>query len=350
MDLLANAGMVIVIWYGGLLVIRQAVTIGELVAFTTYLGQLATPVRHLGLLIPAIAMASSAAERIFEIMDTDTEIEDRPDAQPLPAVQGEVTLENVSYAFIPGYPVLRDINFTARPGEVVALLGATGSGKSTITGLIPRFYDPDTGRVCIDGQDIRRLSLPALRRHIGIVLQETILFATTVRENIAYGRPEATEEEIVAAAKAAQAHKFITTQLPEGYDTHVGEKGTTLSGGQKQRLAIARALLTDPKILILDDATASVDTETERYIQQALQQLMIGRTTFVIAHRLSTVRRADQILLLHKGRIVARGTHKTLLQDSPRYREVYSQQLQPDPADLPAPELESAVSVRASGD
>ncbi len=355
MDLLANAGMVIVIWYGGVLVIRQAVTLGELVAFTTYLGQLATPVRHLGLLIPAIAMASSAAERIFEIIDTDTEIKDRPDARPLSAIRGEVALENVSYAFVPGYPVLRDISFSARPGEVVALLGATGSGKSTITGLIPRFYDPDAGRVCIDGQDIRQVSLATLRRQIGIVLQETILFAATVRENIAYGRPEASEKEIVAAAKAAQAHEFITTQLPEGYDTHVGEKGTTLSGGQKQRLAIARALLTNPRILILDDATASVDTETERYIQQALHQLMVGRTTFVIAHRLSTVRRADQILLLHKGCIVARGTHESLLRESSRYQEVYYQQLRPeinrtDPVKAGRTRREAAEKEPAPGD
>lgn len=327
MDLITNVGIVFVIWYGGLLVIRGGITLGELVAFTTYLGQLATPVRHLGLLIPAIAMASSAAGRIFEILDAPAEVEDAPDARPLPRIRGEVRFDNVSFAYDPRRPVLDDISFVAQPGQIVALLGATGSGKSTIIHLIPRFYDPTAGRITVDGHDIRQVTLHSLRSQIGMVLQETILFGVTVRENIAFGRPDASEEEIIAAAKAAQAHDFIMTQLADGYDTRVGEKGSNLSGGQKQRLAIARALLVQPRILILDDATASVDAETEREIQQALQGLMEGRTTFVVAHRLSTVRRADLILLLDDGRIIARGTHESLLEDSPAYAAIYHRQL-----------------------
>src|SRR5690606_36756613 len=237
-----------------LLVIRGGITLGELVAFTTYLGQLATPVSHLGLLIPAIAMASSAAGRIFEILDAPAEVEDAPDARPLPRIRGEVRFDNVSFAYDPRRPVLDDISFVAQPGQIVALLGATGSGKSTIIHLIPRFYDPTAGRITVDGHDIRQVTLHSLRSQIGMVLQETILFGVTVRENIAFGRPDASEEEIIAAAQAAQAHDFIMNQLADGYDTRVGEKGSNLSGGQKQRLAIARALLVQPRILILDDA------------------------------------------------------------------------------------------------
>jgi ABC-type multidrug transport system fused ATPase/permease subunit len=327
MDFIANVGLVAVVWYGGTLAIRGEVTLGELIAFTTYLGQLADPVRRLGLIIPAVAMASSSAERIFTILDTPPEVASPPQPRALDGVRGEVAFEDVAFSYDGGGRVLEDLTFTARPGQVIALLGATGSGKSTVINLIPRLYDPVEGRVTVDGRDVRELPLERLRRNTGIVLQETNLFARSVRENIAYGRPEASEAEIVAAAKAAQAHDFIVEQLPEGYDTVIGEKGTTLSGGQKQRLAIARALLTDPRILILDDATAAVDVETERRIQQALDTLMEGRTTFVIAHRLSTVRRADLILLLDHGRIVARGTHEELLAQSDLYREVYERQL-----------------------
>jgi ATP-binding cassette, subfamily B, multidrug efflux pump len=327
MDFIANVGLVAVVWYGGALAIRGEVTLGELIAFTTYLGQLADPVRRLGLIIPAVAMASSSAERIFAILDTPPAVASPPAAAPVDGVRGEVAFEDVAFAYDGSGRVLEDLNFAARPGQIIALLGATGSGKSTVINLIPRLYDPVAGRVTLDGRDLRELPLEALRSHVGIVLQETSLFARTVRENIAYGRPEASEEEIVAAAKAAQAHDFIVEQLPDGYDTVIGEQGTTLSGGQKQRLAIARALLTDPRILILDDATASVDVETERRIQQALDTLMEGRTTFVIAHRLSTVRRADLILLLDRGRIVARGTHDELMTQSALYREVYERQL-----------------------
>jgi ATP-binding cassette subfamily B protein len=256
-------------------------------------------------------------------------VHDKPGAKPLPPVEGRVRFENVSFAYSGTRTVLDRVNLDVQPGQMIALLGATGSGKSTITNLIPRFYDPTEGRILIDGQDIAQVRLQSLRSQIGIVLQETTLFVGTIYENIAFGRVGATREEVNEAAKAAQAYDFIT-EMPKGYDTIVGERGVTLSGGQKQRIALARALLTDPRILILDDATASVDTETERLIQAALDRLMEGRTTFVIAHRLSTVRRADLILVLEKGRIVARGTHQELLKTSPLYAEVYSRQLRPD--------------------
>ena len=331
-DMLANLSLVAVVWYGGLLVMGEQVTLGELVAFTTYLGQLANPVRRLGIIIPALAMASTAAARIFAILDVESEVQDAAGARPLVVKEGVVRFEDVAFAYDDGHPVLQGIEFTAAPGAVVALVGATGAGKSTIINLLLRFYDPTAGRVLVDGQDIRNVTLRSLRRQIGVVLQETTLFAGTVRDNLAYGRPAAGEAAIVAAAQAAQAHDFIMTQLPHGYDTVVGEQGTTLSGGQKQRLAIARALLTDPRILVLDDATASVDTETERLIQQALVRLMAGRTTFTIAHRLSTVQRADVILLLHRGRIVARGRHEELMRRSSRYRDICAHQLRPQAA------------------
>jgi ATP-binding cassette subfamily B protein len=328
MDLLANIGVVVVIWYGGLLVIDGQLTLGDLVAFSAYLGQLATPIRHLGLLIPAVAMASSAAGRVFAVLDSEIEVLDAPDAVELPAVAGDVQFQRVNFGYDNGRPVLQDINFTARAGQVIALLGTTGSGKSSIINLLPRFYEPLSGRILIDGFDIGAVTLYSLRRQIGIVLQESVLFATSVRENIAFGKPDASDEEIVAVARAAQAHDFIMQQLPNGYETHVGEKGSTLSGGQRQRIAIARALLNNPRILLLDDATASVDADTESLIQRALATLMEGRTTFIIAHRLSTIRRADLILMLERGRIVAQGTHEELLQRSAAYQAVYSRQVE----------------------
>lgn len=328
LDLIANIGTVFIIWYGGSLVVSGQLSLGELVAFTTYLAQLTGPVRFLGMIIPAIAMASASAERIFEILDARSEVQDAPTAKPLPAIQGHVRFHDVSFSYADGHKVLDQVNLEALPGQVIALVGPTGSGKSTIINLIPRFYKMTAGQITIDDHDIQTVTLKTLRSQIGIVLQETVLFASTIRENIAFGRPGATEEEIVTAAKAAQAHDFIM-HMPDGYDTHVGERGVTLSGGQKQRVAIARALLTDPRILILDDATASVDTGTERLLQQALDGLMAGRTTFVIAHRLSTVRRADQILVLKKGRIVARGTHQELLSTSKLYANIYEHQLKP---------------------
>ena len=327
-DLIASIGTVFIIAYGGYLVIRGGLTLGELVAFSTYLGQLVQPVRRLGLIVPAIAIAMAAGERIFEILDTESEVQDAPGAVPLPPVQGHVRFEHVSFTYFGRKRVLDDLTFEALPGQVIALLGGTGSGKSTIINLIPRFYDPTRGRITIDGHYTRSVTLNSLRDQIGIVLQETTLFATTIRENIAFGRPDASEKEIVAAAEAAQAHEFIL-EAPLGYDTEVGERGVTLSGGQKQRVAIARALLKDPRILILDDALSSVDTETERLIQIALERLMRGRTSFVIAQRLSTVRLADRILVLEKGRIAASGTHEELLRTSGLYAEIYYRQLAP---------------------
>jgi ATP-binding cassette, subfamily B, multidrug efflux pump len=335
LDLIVNVGSLLILFYGGWQVINGGLTLGELVAFTTYLAQLAGPVGVMSRVIPAIVMASAAGGRIFGVLDALPEVRDMPNAKVLPPLAGHVRFENVSLAYDAGVPngrlrpAVSDITFEARPGQVIALLGSTGAGKSTLTYLISRFYDPTSGRVTIDGYDLRQVTRASLRRQIGVVLQETVLFAASIRENIAFGRPDASEDEIVAAAQAAQAHDFILS-FPDGYDTRVGEKGVTLSGGQKQRLAIARALLTDPRILILDDATASVDSETERRIQQALDKLMQGRTTFVIAHRLSTLRRADLILVLEHGRLVARGRHDTLLHDSPLYAAIYERQQQLD--------------------
>lgn len=326
MNLIANAGTIFVIWFGGQLVIRGGLTLGELIAFSTYMGQLVQPVRRLGFIVSAIAQAAAAGERIFEILDARSEVRDAPDAQPLPSVKGHVRFEKVSFAYFGRHQVLHEVNFEARPGQVIALLGATGSGKSTIINLIPRFYDPTSGRITVDGHDTRHVTLNSLRDQIGIVLQETTLFAATIRENIAFGCRDASQEEIVAAAQAAQAHSFII-EMAQGYETPVGERGVTLSGGQKQRIAIARALLKDPRILILDDATSSVDTETEQLIQKALERLMLGRTSFVIAQRLSTVRLADLILVLEKGRIATQGTHSDLLRTSGLYAEIYHRQL-----------------------
>jgi ATP-binding cassette subfamily B protein len=325
LDLIVNAGTVCILLYGGWLVIQGRLTTGELVAFTTYLAQLASPVRTIGRVIPAIAMASAAGKRIFAILDQSPEVRDAPNALSLPPLKGHVRFEAVSLAYDGRRPAVSGISFEARPGQIIALLGATGAGKSTLTYLISRFYDPTSGRATIDGYDLRQVKRASLRRQIGVVLQETVLFSDTIRENIAFGRPSATEAEIVAAAQAAQAHDFILA-TPDGYDTRVGERGVTLSGGQKQRLAIARALLTDPRILILDDATASVDTETEQAIQAALDRLMEGRTTFIIAHRLSTMRRADLILVLEQGRLVAQGKHAHLIQASPLYAAIYARQ------------------------
>ncbi len=251
-----------------------------------------------------------------------------PGAVDLPPLQGRVAFHEVSFGY-GGRTILHRINLTARPGEVVALLGPTGSGKSSLINLVPRFYDPSSGQVCIDGRDVREVTLHSLRSQIGIVLQESVLFAGSIRENLVFGRPDCSDETMIAAAQAAQIHDWIA-QLPQGYDTHVGERGATLSGGQKQRMAIARALLLDPRILILDDALASVDADTERRIQQALTHLMRGRTTFVIAHRVSTLRMADQILVLEHGEIAARGVHETLMRDSRLYREIYKYQMEPE--------------------
>ena len=324
--LIANISVAAILWYGGRLVIGGQLTLGELIAFTTYMGQLIEPVRRLGMIIPAVAIAGSSAERIFDILDTVADVKDEPGVKPIGNLTGKVAFEHISFGYRERQ-VLQDVDFVVQPGQRVALLGATGSGKSSIVSLIPRFYDPTAGRILIDDVDIRGVTLHSLRSQIGVVLQETTLFAASIRENIAFGCAAASEEQIEAAARAAQAHDFIM-ESPQGYDTHVGERGVTLSGGQKQRLAIARALLLNPRVLILDDATASVDSETEYLIQTAFETLMEGRTTFVIAHRLSTVRKADLILVLDDGRIAAQGTHQTLMATSALYREIYTQQLQ----------------------
>lgn len=327
MDLIANAATVFILWYGGLLVIRNQITLGDLIAFTTYLSQMNGPVRRFGMIIPAIAQAGASAERIFDVLDAESQVQDAPDARPLPPVQGHLRFENVSFAYTKPHRVLDGVSFDVKPGQVLALLGPTGSGKSSVINLIPRFYDPSSGRVTIDGIDLRSVTQASLRRQVGIVLQESTLFATSIRENIAFGRPDATDEEVIEAAKAAQAHDFIL-QMKDGYETEVGERGATLSGGQRQRIAIARALLKNPRVLILDDATASVDTETERLIQKALARLMEGRTSVIIAQRLSTVRLADLILILEKGQVTAAGSHAELLATSSLYQRIYAGQLQ----------------------
>ena len=328
--LVANLGQALVLYFGGRQILNGTLTIGEWQKFSLYLVFVFFPIGQLGFIISQMSQASASADRIFEILDTENEVVDKPEAQVLPNVQGQVEFSGVTFRyFSSSEAVLADINLVAQPGETVALLGSTGSGKTTIINLIPRFYDVSEGAVRIDGHDVRDVTIESLRRQIGIVLQETNLFTGTIRDNIAYGRPDATDDDVIAAAKAAAAHDFILS-FPDGYATAVGERGTTLSGGQKQRIAIARALLLDPHILILDDSTSSVDVTTEALIQQALDRLMEGRTSFVIAQRISTVLSADQIIVLDSGRIVARGTHAELLDSSPVYAEIYRSQLVED--------------------
>ncbi len=328
--LLANLGQALVLYSGGQQIINGTLTLGEWQKFSLYLVYVFIPVGQLGFIITQMATASASAGRVFEILDAQSDVEDAPDAITLPEVEGHVSFENVTFRYFGGEtPVLNEMNFTAEPGQTIALLGMTGSGKSTVINLIPRFYDPSEGRVLIDNTDVRKVTLETLRSQIGIVLQETTLFSGTIRDNIAFGRPDAPMEEVIEAAKAAASHDFIL-EFPEGYDTPVGERGTTLSGGQKQRIAIARALLMNPRILILDDSTSSVDLQTEYEIQQALDELMKGRTSFVIAQRISTVLNADQILVLDQGKIAASGTHEELLETSELYAEIYHSQLVED--------------------
>lgn len=328
--MVANLGQAAILNVGGKEIIAGALSLGEWQEFSLYLIYLFLPIAQFGFIITQLGQASASATRIFEIIDAKSDITDKPDAIKLPGVKGDVKFEDVTFRYFGGgEPVLSNVTFEAKSGETIALLGATGSGKTTIINLLPRFYDPTEGRITIDGNELRDVTLDSLRSQIGIVLQETTLFSGSIRENIAFGKPDASDEEIIAAAKAAQAHDFITS-FPEGYNTHVGERGTTLSGGQKQRVAIARALLLDPRILILDDSTSSVDLGTEAALQKALDVLMKGRTSFVIAQRISTVMNADKIIVLEKGKVVAEGKHKELMEDSPIYAEIYNSQILPN--------------------
>jgi len=328
MMLALNLGVAGVIWFGGVQVTHGSIQIGQIIAFVNYLMRSLFSLIMVSMLLMRVSRAGASAERIVEVLDSEPQVQNRPQAIGTFTPQGQVAFENVSFNYNGNThdPVLKDVSFVAEPGQTVAILGATGSGKSSLVHLIPRFYDVAAGQVTIDGVDVRDVDQAALRRSIGIALQESILFSGTIRDNIRYGRPDATDEEIIAAAKAAQAHEFIT-QFPDGYDTAVGQRGVNLSGGQKQRIAIARALITDPAVLILDDSTSSVDVETEARIQDALAGLMKGRTSFVIAQRISTVLNADKILILDDGKIAAQGTHSELLASSPIYREIYESQL-----------------------
>ena len=352
----------LILLFGGLAAANQQLTVGTVVAFNSYVVMLAMPVQRLGWIINMAAMAVAAGECIFEVLETEPAIQNSDEAFRLPAVKGHVRFENVSFRYQRpeglaqlkpmddggqseearykemrvewareraenSLWVLDDVSLAAQSNQVIALVGATGSGKSSIINLIPRFYDATLGRVTVDGVDVRDVELKSLRQQIGTVLQDPLLFSASIRDNIAYGRRDASDDEVIVAAQAARAHESIA-DFPDGYDTLVGERGVTLSGGQRQRIAIARALLMDPRILILDDSTSSVDPETEHLIQQALAELMKGRTTFVIAQRLATVKKADLIFVLEKGRIVERGAHEDLLQADGVYRQIYRLQLE----------------------
>ena len=337
MFLVVNIATMAVILVGGIKVINDTLSLGILVAFNQYLFALLQPVFAFGFLSASISRAQVSATRIFEVLDTENEVRDKPGAKALPTVQGRVEFKHITFKFAGAdRNTLSDVNFVAEPGTSVAILGRTGSGKSSIINMIPRFYDAKSGQVLIDGVDVRDVTLDSLRAAIGIVLQDTILFSGSIRANIAYGKQDATDEEVIAAAQAAQAHDFIMA-MPEGYKTLVGERGVGLSGGQKQRIAIARTLLLKPSILIFDDSTSSVDAETEYQIQQALDELMKGRTSFVIAQRISTVRNADLILLLDNGQLVGQGRHEDLLRTSHLYGEILDSQLRASDSQPPAP-------------
>ncbi|KAB8141963.1 ABC transporter ATP-binding protein [Chloroflexia bacterium SDU3-3] len=325
--LISQLGQALILYFGGSQILGGTLQLGEYQKFSLYLIYIFFPLGQLGMIISLMSQASASAARIFEILDAKSEIANKPDAAELPAISGTVEFRDVTFRYLGNQqPVLKNVSFTARPGQTIALLGATGSGKTSIINLIPRFYDVAEGAVLIDGHDVRDVTIDSLRSQIGIVLQETNLFSGSIRDNIAFGRPEASQQDVEAAARAASAHDFIMS-FPQGYDTPVGERGTTLSGGQKQRIAIARALLLNPRLLILDDSTSSVDLATEAHIQHALDNLMHGRTSFVIAQRISTVLNADVILVLEKGEIVASGQHEDLMESSPIYAEIYTSQL-----------------------
>ncbi|HUJ55675.1 MAG TPA: ABC transporter ATP-binding protein [Gaiellaceae bacterium] len=317
--LLAQAAVLLL---GARMVAHHTLSVGYFISFNLYLGMLVTPLRSLGMWIGQAQRATASGERIFQVLDEPEEVADRPEAVELPPGDGEIRFENVSFSYLEGRPVLEELDLALDAGTTLALIGHTGAGKTTLASLVPRFYDVDSGRVLVDGADVRDVTLASLRREIGVIPQDPFLFSTTVRENIAFGRPEMTDEEVERVARLAQAHEFVE-RLPQGYETVIGERGITLSGGQRQRIAIARALALDPRILVLDDATASVDATTEAQIRAGLREVMRGRTTLIIAHRLSTIALADEIVVLDEGRIVARGTHGELLGTSPVYREIY---------------------------
>jgi ATP-binding cassette subfamily B protein len=324
--MIANLGIAGVVWVGGLQVMGQQLTLGELVAFIGYQGFFLMPIFMVGFIGSALSRAEASAQRIFEVIDAESDVKDKPGAAILSRLKGDVVFDNVTFRYAGmDQNVLEDVSFEAKPNQTIAILGKTGSGKTSIINLIPRFYDVTKGRILIDNLDVRDVNIESLRKQIGIVLQETTLFSGTIRENISYGRPDARIDDVIAAAKAAQAHEFIV-ELPEVYDALIGERGVGLSGGQKQRIAIARALLLNPRILIMDDSTSSVDAETEYKIQQALDLLRQGRTTFVIAQRISTVRNADQILLIDQGKLVGKGTHTELLKCCETYVEIMETQ------------------------
>jgi len=326
--LIINLGVVAAVWFGGLQVNAGSLTTGAVLAFVNYLFTTMMPLLMLAMMVGILSAGEASAKRITEVLDSHPQVQDLPNAKPIADISGRIVFDDVcfSYAGNSNEPVLTNINLVAEPGETVAILGATGAGKSSLVHLIPRFYDATTGQVTIDGVDVRDMTLDSLRSRIGVALQETVLFGGTIRDNIRYGRANATDEEVVAAAKAAEAHEFIVN-FKDGYESRVGQRGVNLSGGQKQRIAIARALLIQPRILILDDSTSSVDVDTEAKIETALEEMMKDCTSFVIAQRVSTVLNADKIVVLERGRIAALGTHSELMEFSPIYQEIYQSQL-----------------------